>query len=156
MGFFVLSGLFRIQKSIHLPTSNQDRFGAMLGANLGPCWGQVGPQIGSKSVPKPLPTWTFIRCCFLTLLRPSWSRLCEVVGEEGGPFLNDPLMVLMDFFFSKYKLRSSSASGVGCQGLLRLILGRLWEPFLGQVGFKMELFSMFVLTSNFDPSWGAT
>ena len=153
--FFVSKVPFSSNTSTHLPTSNQDRFRALLGPNLGPSWGQVGTQMGSKSVLRPLPTWTCIRCCFRSPLGPSWSRLCEVVGEAGGPCLAYPLMVLKDFLNDRVR---SSRAPVSCpKGLLGLILGPFWDPCWGQVGVKMELLCMLILISNFDlcsePSW---
>ena len=126
MRFFAPSGPLTINKSISLPTSHQDRFGAMLGPNLGPSWGQVGTQMGPKTILKPLPPWTCIRCCVCSLLRPSRSRLCEVVGEAGGPFLAYPPMALKVFLNDKVR---SSRAPVPCpKGLLRLILGPFWDP----------------------------
>ena len=74
-----------------------------------------------------------------------------VLGEAGGPFLNDPPMVLRDVL--KNKLRSSRASGACSKGLLGIILEPFWEPCWGQVGVKMDLFCMLILISNFDPFW---
>ena len=113
-----------------------------------PKWFQHELQMGSKSVPKPLPTWTFIRCCFLSLLGASWRRLSVVLGEAGGPFLQDTPIVLRDF--QNYKLRSSRASGVCSKGLLGLILEPFWEPCWGQVEVKMELLSETCSTRSTD------
>ena len=97
--------------------------------------------MGSKSVPKPLPTWTFIRCWYLSLLEASWSRLSVVLGEAGVPFLLDPPMVLRDCL--NYKLRSSRASGACSKGLLGLILevflGAMLGPSWGQDGARLHV-----------------